>query len=488
MEGVQPTVLVDVLDTRRQELLVAWRAHAHAEDMAGWNTKLRAAFLSALTSALRERPAQDPFLLQALAHTVAEYARTRLRERVLLDAVIQDLGLFREILLEVMDSEGISLRDPAICALRRALDVGLAESLSGFTDAKRLEAAHARALDALEHGEAFVILDSDWRVAMANRNAELLTRISREATIGQILWEVLPDLTPPSPVWREYHRVMEERIPRTFEAYYAPTDLWVLVSVYPLRDGGIAIFCRDISAQKCVEIEARRWAAFEQELVGIVSHDLRNPLNAILLSSAPLLQREELDDRTLRSVARIHTSAKRALGLIRDLLDFTQARLGRDIPVRRLPCDLYEMVRRVVEEVQMAHPERRVLFTSTGNGWGEWDEGRMSQVVTNLVGNALQHSAPDTEVQVTGQGDRRETVFLSVHNVGLPIPSEMLAKIFEPFQRGANANGDAGRSLGLGLYITQAIVKAHGGSIKVTSAEHVGTIFTVVLPRQPPRS
>jgi PAS domain S-box-containing protein len=242
--------------------------------------------------------------------------------------------------------------------------------------------------------------------------------------------------------------------------------------------------CVDITAQKQQEAEARQLADFERQILGIVSHDLRNPLSVIRISASMLLAREGLDERQSKSLTRIISAADRATRLIRDLLDFSQARLGGGIPVDRKKMDLFELARGVVEELAASHPERELTLMQEGEGAGEWDGDRLAQVLGNLVGNALQHSPPDTQVRVSCRGEAGEVLF-EVHNEGAAIEQALLPDLFEPFRRGRHAGSGAG-SVGLGLYITRQLVLAHGGGITVTSRAGEGTRFTVRLPRRSP--
>ncbi|RKG83331.1 PAS domain-containing protein [Corallococcus terminator] len=248
----------------------------------------------------------------------------------------------------------------------------------------------------------------------------------------------------------------------------------------PARFVGTAL---DVTERKREEEAARQRAEFERYLVGIVSHDLRNPLNAITLGTASLLRRDELNERATKAVLRIQASAERAVRMIRDLLDFTQARLGGGIPVQCQDLDLATVVRQVMEEVQMNFPERVLQTSMPGHeARGCWDPDRMAQVLTNLLGNALKYSPEGTPVMVRVQGTERE-VLLEVHNAGDPIPPDMLCRLFQPMQRGAPGMDLTTRSVGLGLYIVQHIVQAHGGTIAVSSSKEAGTTFTVKLPR-----
>ncbi|WP_263452521.1 PAS domain S-box protein [Hyalangium gracile] len=229
--------------------------------------------------------------------------------------------------------------------------------------------------------------------------------------------------------------------------------------------------------------EARDAVRVREDVVAIVSHDLRNPLNAISLSASTLIKREELDERTAKAATRIYSAADRAHRLIRDLLDFTQARVG-GIPLSPRPVELGELARQVVEEIQSAYPERALELRGAREGRVEGDPDRLAQVMANLLGNAVQHSPAGTPVRVT-VGEEEGSVCFEVHNEGAPIPADRLPGLFEPFHRGREAGAGARGSLGLGLFISHQIVAAHGGRIEVRSEEGQGTRFTVWLPSRP---
>jgi PAS domain S-box-containing protein len=231
--------------------------------------------------------------------------------------------------------------------------------------------------------------------------------------------------------------------------------------------------------------EAHEAVRVREDVVAIVSHDLRNPLNAISLASLSLLRSDPLTEAQSRGLRRIVSAADRAHRMIRDLLDFTQARAGGAIPIHPRPVDLHELTRSVVDEVHLANPGRDIHVETRGDGRGEFDEDRLAQLITNLVGNALQHSPAGTPVRVSSRAED-SGLTLSVHNAGEPIPPGLLPVIFEPYRRGAVAALGRG-SIGLGLYISRQIVLGHGGRIDVRSSEEEGTTFTVWLPRTPAR-
>jgi PAS domain S-box-containing protein len=238
----------------------------------------------------------------------------------------------------------------------------------------------------------------------------------------------------------------------------------------------------DIHEAKQIREELEERNRFEQHLLGIVSHDLRNPLGAILLGATGLLEMEESDDVT--SIARrIHASAERATRMIRDLLDFTQARRGGSIRLQRRSIDLHELASASISETKASYPGRVVELTREGNTRGAWDADRLAQVIINLVTNALKYSPIGTPVAVRVE-DRGDAVELAVHNEGAPIPPERLGQIFAPLQRATDEIDLQTRSVGLGLYIVEAIVRAHEGTVSVVSILEAGTTFTVRLPRE----
>ncbi|MFL5321323.1 MAG: ATP-binding protein [Myxococcaceae bacterium] len=239
----------------------------------------------------------------------------------------------------------------------------------------------------------------------------------------------------------------------------------------------------EVERARISEREARLSSEFEQQLVGIVSHDIRSPLSAVKATASALLM-DRRDPAVERGLQRICRGANRIDQLTNLLLDFTRARLGGGIPVAPAPADLREVCRAVVDETVAGHPDRQVqLSFDDGDGMGSWDAARLTQVLTNLVDNASKYGTPGKPIQVTGRLTG-ETVSISVHNEGDPIKPELLPVLFEPFSRGQQTEATTKLSLGLGLYIVKAIVDAHGGDVGVVSDAVSGTTFTVTLPRR----
>jgi signal transduction histidine kinase len=224
---------------------------------------------------------------------------------------------------------------------------------------------------------------------------------------------------------------------------------------------------------------------YRDQSLGILGHDLRNPLSAIIMGSTLLGGSEGLDDKSVRIAARMLKSANRMNRMIADLLDLTRTRFGDQIPIVRLPMDLEPVCREVVAELEGSVPTGHLRFTSQGDLHGEWDHDRIAQVLSNLVRNAIQHGAPTDPILLVARDDG-DAVTLAVHNGGPAISERALTTIFEPMVRHV-ADEKKNSGFGLGLYIAAQIVLAHGGTLDAVSTEERGTTFTARLPRRVPR-
>ncbi len=169
--------------------------------------------------------------------------------------------------------------------------------------------------------------------------------------------------------------------------------------------------------------------------------------------------------------------------LIADLLDVTQTRLGASLPIKREPMDLALTCQETVDEMRALHADRTFMLDVAGDVTGTWDRVRLTQMIANLLQNAVQHGAEGTPVTVLARRESQRVV-LTVHNEGPAIAESARQRIFEPLFRGeGRTEPRSSNSLGLGLYIAREIAIAHGGSIEVESAQDEGTTFTVCLPR-----
>ena len=228
-----------------------------------------------------------------------------------------------------------------------------------------------------------------------------------------------------------------------------------------------------------LEMEAKDHALAAEMMIGIVSHDLRNPMASIHMATALLAR--SMAPAQQRTLDRITRSTTRANALIADLLDFTQARLGKGLSVTRERLDLHATVAAAVDDMSTAYPNRSFVHERVGEGTCSGDANRLSQLIGNLASNAVTYGTPDAPVTVRST-IREDSFVLEVHNGGAPIPVELQPEIFRPMSRGAHAS-TATRSVGLGLFIVSEIAKAHGGTAHVTSTATSGTTFTVVCPR-----
>ena len=222
--------------------------------------------------------------------------------------------------------------------------------------------------------------------------------------------------------------------------------------------------------------------AFRDQVMGIVGHDLRNPLAAVLGIAGLAQLDSSLSNKAREQIAQMERSAQRMKELVETLLDFTRTRFAGKLPVSPCMTDLRDVCARVVSELAVGRPDREITLDTDGDSTGMWDPSRIAQVISNLVGNALSHGdrAAPIRLRIVGAPDE---VRLDVHNRGPAIAPDILPVLFEPFRRGRGADDRAPRGLGLGLHIAKQIVAAHGGAIAVRSDADSGTTFSVTLPR-----
>ncbi|HUS30191.1 MAG TPA: ATP-binding protein [Kofleriaceae bacterium] len=220
---------------------------------------------------------------------------------------------------------------------------------------------------------------------------------------------------------------------------------------------------------------------FADQFVGMLGHDLRNPLNAITVGAA--LVREKGGESVKVNAERILRSAKRMSAMVSQLLDLTRVRLGEGITLAREQINLAETLDTIIGELELLYPGREIRRKVEGNTTGMWDGSRMAQVIANLLGNALQHgdSAAPVEARIEGTSTG---VRITIHNAGEPIQPDIMPVLFDAYRR-TDARSHRSEGLGLGLSISQQIVMAHGGTIAARSTKTEGTTFTIELPRPP---
>lgn len=270
---------------------------------------------------------------------------------------------------------------------------------------------------------------------------------------------------------------------------------WIFDRGVPYTDdaGGFAGFigsCIDVDERRKAQVAQHEHARdqiehardFEKWILAIVSHDIRDPLNAIQLAAHVLSRTSPEGAPARRQVDAVTRAVGRIQHIVGDLLDLAREREGTGISVEPRPTDLKAVCEHIVEEVRGISRGRQITFDCEADGSGAWDEHRILQAISNLCSNAVQHGTPGSPVRLRLTGDP-ERVAVEVHNEGA-IPGEVLPRIFEPFRSGRH-HGKRGEGLGLGLFIAKSIAVAHGGALEVDSSAG-GTTFRLVLPRTTP--
>lgn len=232
-----------------------------------------------------------------------------------------------------------------------------------------------------------------------------------------------------------------------------------------------------LAASQAALIDEQAVSDLRDQFIAVLGHDLRNPLAAID-AGLTLLERDvAAEGRARRVLGDMKAASGRMSRLIADVLDFARGRLGGGLPVGlRSAVDLGPVLAAVAEELRAAHPDRRILLDVSLARAVACDPGRVAQLLSNLLANAVAHGEGDIRV---GGGSDDDGVTLWVANGGQPIPQEDRARLFEPFRRQASSGG-----LGLGLYIAAQIAQAHGGRLDLES-DATETRFTFRMPRTP---
>lgn len=264
------------------------------------------------------------------------------------------------------------------------------------------------------------------------------------------------------------------------------THGYVLSSAAPVLDdrGALAaavVAFVDITELKETQHRLESEAEFRERLLGVLGHDLRNPLAAILMSARRLEARSDLPGGVATTVARVASSASRMRRMIDELLDFVRARTGGHLPMNFARVDLRQVLEEVVAEAELRGAAARLRVQADGDLEGMWDSDRLAQMLGNLVSNAFRYGAADAPISIEARALPDE-VTVAVVNQGTEIPPERRERLFEAFARGP---GQQGEGLGLGLFIVQAVARSHGGRVELSSGGGL-TRFLVRLPRRPP--
>ena len=255
----------------------------------------------------------------------------------------------------------------------------------------------------------------------------------------------------------------------------ARTDLMDLIRFNEAIDQAIA---------ESVSRYGQAVAQTQERFLAILSHDLRSPLGAIIMATRFMLDAGGLEEPNRTLVTRASSSARRMNQMVLDLVEFTRTRLNDTIPIVRSEVDGVRLVHDVVVEIAAAYPDSVIHVETGGDLSGQWDADRLTQALTNLVANAVQHGERRQPIRVSARSVADEVTF-SVHNEGAPIPLEHQEAIFrEGHRAGGRTAATDRRHQGLGLYIVERIVASHGGDVSVRSSAEDGTTFTIRLPRK----
>ncbi len=235
----------------------------------------------------------------------------------------------------------------------------------------------------------------------------------------------------------------------------------------------------DQAISDSVEYFVEERERIRERFIGVLGHDLRTPLGAIVMSSDHMLRSGRLPAGLDRAAGRIARNAARMSRMVRDLLDLARGRLGEGIPINTTSrVDLAEICHAAAEDAILTNPDREITVNASGDLWGSWDRDRALQAIGNLLANAIHYGHGPVVLTAARVADN---AVVQVTNQGEPIAQDRIPKLFDPFQRGES--GAARREgLGLGLYIVSEIMRAHGGSVSVISCSERGTTFTLTWP------
>ena len=231
--------------------------------------------------------------------------------------------------------------------------------------------------------------------------------------------------------------------------------------------------------------EARSLDAVRDQVLAVVAHDLRNPLSALRMTATMLTKTSEMTAaRRIELAERMLGTIGRMEALVATLVEHAQSERGMQLRLQRDRTDLDEIYARVKRDIDVLFPGCAVQVTRRGRLEGHWDATRLVRVLSNLITNALKHGASDHPVTLTLDGSSDDVVWFSVHNQGAPMDPELLPRAFDAFAVGTPLSEGRRRQLGLGLFIVEHLVTAHGGKVSAASSVEAGTTFIVTLPRR----
>lgn len=341
-------------------------------------------------------------------------------------------------------------------------------------------------------GDVFFAVDEDLRLRQLNGRAEKFFGRSQPSLIGQVLWDVAPELV--SYFYKAFNMAVNQSRTETFEGYYPPQDVWFEARVCPSLDG-VGVFLTDISMRKTYQRKLQalhdtavsateRQAAF----LANMSHEIRTPINGVL-GVLQLLDDGTLDDAQHQLLASAYGCGQTLLTLINDLLDFSKIGAGK-LTLEAIDFELRNQLDDVLDVVAQRALEKglnlSVIVAPDAPHWVVGDPMRLNQILTNLIGNAVKFTHQGevwVEVSLLSRlaFDGQTLLEFNVCDTGVGIKEEGLDTIFEPFTQADVSTVREYGGTGLGLAITRQLVEAMGGEIGVTSTLNQGSVFTFTV-------
>jgi PAS domain S-box-containing protein len=365
--------------------------------------------------------------------------------------------------------------------------------------------------------EGFIAFDSEYRYIYINAEAERLG-VKRDAVLGKTIWEAFPDLVG-TQIEAEYHRAVQEQVMIGFENFYEPWKTWFEHRLFPVADGGLSVYFRDITERKQVEAERERLLSNEQaarreaeqaqtfsaelllreqqaraqaeaanrmkdEFLATLSHELRTPLNAVLGWTAMLRMGKVGEEMAPHALEIIERNARLQAQLIEDLLDVSRIITGK-LRLTVQPVELWSVIKAAADIVRPAADAKGIrleLLLDAHAGPVSGDPQRLQQVVWNLLANAVKFTPKEGRVQIRLERVNSH-VEIIVSDTGEGISDEFLPHVFDRFRQADSTYTRRHGGLGLGLAIVRHLTELHGGTVTAQSnGAGQGATFTVKLP------
>lgn len=262
-----------------------------------------------------------------------------------------------------------------------------------------------------------------------------------------------------------------------------------LASITVSRDAGVPDLIRfnesvDQALSESIAHFSAEIGRVRDIFLGVLAHDLRTPLSAATLFAECIVRDAGTPQPCVQAALRIQRSTKQMQILVDGLLDLTRTRLGQFLPITPSDADMAVICEHAAAELRAISPATELTIVLDGDLRGFWDAGRLSQLISNLLVNAVRHGKPGGPVSLTATEYGSDTITVTVTNEGKAIPKEIMVGLFEPFVHGdPRGKSHTGAGLGLGLFIARQIALAHRGRLDVVSDDQQ-TVFRLSIPRR----